>query len=170
MHTEESDSVVWCTPQSFLRNLVQLTLRCDAHCGAWLCSGKHTAELDSTVGCTPRSLTPRYDAHRGVWLRGVMASIHKIKKCQKILWHCPFKVRSGTNGYFNSGIIVWSTCVNCEKRIFLEKQKNIMNVLFGGQGFILALKQPKNWLSCPKWHQIKSMQLMWLKFGAPDFS
>ena len=31
----------------------------------------HTPELDSLVWCTPQSLTLQYDAHRGVWLRGV---------------------------------------------------------------------------------------------------
>ena len=40
------DSAVW-----------SLTWRCDAHCRAWLRSGKHTTELDSAVGSTPRSQT-----------------------------------------------------------------------------------------------------------------
>ena len=64
-------SAVGYTPQSFLRNLVQLTPRCDAHRGASLRGGKHTLEFDSALGCTPWSSTPRRDAHRGVKLLGV---------------------------------------------------------------------------------------------------
>ena len=33
---------------------------------------KHNAELYSAKRCTPGSLTPRYDAYRGVWLLGMM--------------------------------------------------------------------------------------------------
>ena len=62
------DSEVWCTPRS-------LTLRYDAHRGAWLHGGMHTTE-----GCTPRSLTPRYDAHSRAWLRGVMHTAEFYEK------------------------------------------------------------------------------------------
>ena len=48
-------------------------------CAVWLPGAMHTTEIDSDVGCTPQSLTPRYEAHRGVfweswcpWLRSVM--------------------------------------------------------------------------------------------------
>ena len=57
MHTAELDSAVWCTLQSYLRNLGHLTSRCDAHRGAWLREGMHTGELDSAVCITPRSQT-----------------------------------------------------------------------------------------------------------------
>ena len=89
MHTAELDSAFGSTPQSFLRNLVTLTPRCDAHCGVWLRGWKHTTESDSAVGCTPqsflrnlvaltlrwctsRSLTPQRDAHHRAQLRGGM--------------------------------------------------------------------------------------------------
>ena len=45
-----------------------LDLQCDAHHGAWLCSGMHTAELDSLVWCTPQSSTSQGLSHRGVRL------------------------------------------------------------------------------------------------------
>ena len=54
MHTTESDSAVECTPQSFWRNFHLLTLRCDVHRG---------------------SLTPRWHAHCGVWLRCMMHTV-----------------------------------------------------------------------------------------------
>ena len=52
-HTAELE--VWCTLQSFLRNLVQLTPRWDAHRRAQLQGGMHTVESNSAVCITPRS-------------------------------------------------------------------------------------------------------------------
>ena len=67
------DSLMSCTPRSFLRNLVQLTLLCDAHCGAWLPSGKHIAER--------QSLTPWWDAHRRAGLHGCTPQ-SQASRCQ----------------------------------------------------------------------------------------
>ena len=73
MHTAQLDSTVWCTLQSFLRNRV-----------TWLRSVMHTGDLDSEVWCTPRSLTPQWDAHRGVWLPSGM---HSAEFIQILSWH-----------------------------------------------------------------------------------
>ena len=54
MHTAELDSAVWCTPSSFLKIRIY---------------------LDSAVWCTPRSLTPQWNAHRGVKLRVMMHTV-----------------------------------------------------------------------------------------------
>ena len=63
MHTAESDFVVGCTLWIFFENFYHLTPRCDAH---------HCMEFDSKVGCTLWNLTLGYDAHRRVWLCGMM--------------------------------------------------------------------------------------------------
>ena len=57
MNTVELDSAVWCTPQSFLRNLGHLPLRRNAHCRAWHCGMMYTTESESAVCITPRSQT-----------------------------------------------------------------------------------------------------------------
>ena len=57
----------------FLKNLVQLTLLCDAHCGAWLPSGKHIAERQSP--------TPWWDAHRRAGLHGCTPQ-SQASRCQ----------------------------------------------------------------------------------------
>ena len=63
IHTAKIVSAEWCilrfeTMSSWLlRNLEQMTPRCDAHCGDWLSGVMHS--------CTPRKLSPHWDAHRG---------------------------------------------------------------------------------------------------------
>ena len=71
----------------------------------------HTAESDYVVWCTPQSLTPQWDAHRGVFflfeylgkietefentlgcLSGAqMGSNDEKNRRSKNLWHTPFK-------------------------------------------------------------------------------
>ena len=68
-----------------------LTLRCDAHRSvfkdilfSWLSGVMHNPESDSVVWYTPRSLTPRYDAHRGDWLCSIMYIVEFFLKNSNI--------------------------------------------------------------------------------------
>ena len=81
MHTSELDSAEGCTLRRFFKTFDHLTPWCDAHYRADSAVGctLHTTELDSAVGCTPRSLTPRWDAHRGDWLRGMIQTAELFK-------------------------------------------------------------------------------------------
>ena len=89
-----------------------LTLRCASHRGVWLPSGMHTAEflkncssLDSMVRCTPRSLTPCWDAQRGVWLRGghdiLKTSGHLLKVLKGTIKTNPFWMKNIEDDYSN---------------------------------------------------------------------
>ena len=78
-----------------LTKILILTLRSDAHPGAWLGGGIHTAKPNSAVGCKPRSflsnfkhLTPRWWAHCRAWLSGGLqtAELDSVVWCTPVSW------------------------------------------------------------------------------------
>ena len=77
----------------------------------WLWCTLHTMESDSAVWCKLRSLTPRWDAHRGVWLSGrytprsffLIEYLGETEKEFKIALACLSRVCIGSNHEKNRG-------------------------------------------------------------------
>ena len=55
----------------------------------------HTVESGSKVWCTPWSLAQRYDAHCGVWLKGVM---HTMESGSKV-WSTPWSLAQSCDAH-----------------------------------------------------------------------